>query len=429
MNQASTSVPLQKQTSAFGADRRLRLAYFETHPIQYRAPLLRRIAQERDIDFTAFFSSDLSMRAYHDSGFGVSVEWDIPLLDGYPYEFLPRIGDSRRIGVARPLNWGIFSRLRRGNFDAVWVFGYNRLACINAIVAARFLGIPVILRAESHLYDRPRTARTLAVKRLLAPLLRSSVSCVLPIGQANQDYWRQYLGADFPMALMPYAVDNEFFRRRALEAAPRREELRRELSLEPGRPIVLYASKLQARKRCIDLVEAWLRLAPTPDVDPPAYLLIVGDGEERIALESRVRRSGLSSIRFLGFRNQTELPRYFDLCDIFVLPSIHEPWGLIVNEVMNAERPVIVTDQVGCQPDLVHHGLNGFVYPALDVAALASCVRQLIADPALRASMGENSLRIIARQSFEEDVAGLRRALSMTVPGFREHSSAGNDGH
>jgi glycosyltransferase involved in cell wall biosynthesis len=217
---------------------------------------------------------------------------------------------------------------------------------------------------------------------------------------------------------MPYAVDNDFFRRKALEAAPRREEFRRELGLDPGRPVILYASKLQTRKRCIDLVEAYIRLSPLPGVDPPAYLLIVGDGEERTALEARVRESGLGSIRFLGFRNQTELPRFYDLCDLFVLPSYNETWGLIVNEVMNAGRPIIVTDQVGCQPDLVHDGLNGFVYPAFDVDRLSQCLRRLVDDSGVRATMGENSLRIIQQYSFEQDVIGLRKALAVSVPGF-----------
>jgi glycosyltransferase involved in cell wall biosynthesis len=217
---------------------------------------------------------------------------------------------------------------------------------------------------------------------------------------------------------MPYAVDNDFFRRKALEAAPQRESFRRELGLEAGRPVILFASKLQTRKRCIDLVEAFIRLAPSLATGPEAYLLIVGDGEERAHLEARVQESGLSAIRFLGFRNQTELPRIYDLCDVFVLPSHNETWGLIVNEVMNAGRPVIVTDQVGCQPDLVHDGFNGLVYPALDVDALSRCLRRLLDDPALRATMGENSLRVIQQYSFEENVAGLRHALSLAVPGF-----------
>lgn len=420
MHHAASSLTPLERTSAFSADRRLRLAYFETHPVQYRAPLLRRIAQEPDIDLTAFFMSDVSLRGYHDVGFGTRVEWNVPLLEGYKHEFLPRLRDNGTISPLRPINGGIYRALRRGQFDAVWVFGYNHLTSLRAIAAARLLGIPVLLRAESNLQYRTPSAGRLFAKGLLFRVLRRVVSCVMPIGTANREYWKLYFGDDFPMALMPYSVDNDFFHRRALEAAPRREELRCELGLEPGRPVILYASKLMTRKRCIDLVEAWIQLSPAAAVDPPAYLLIVGDGEERAALEERVRRSGLSSIRFLGFKNQTELPRYFDLCDTFVLPSVGESWGLIVNEAMNAGRPVVVSDQVGCQTDLVHHGFNGFVFPALNVAALADCLRQLIENPGLRASMSENSLRIIARHGFEQNISGLRQALSIAVPGFLE---------
>jgi glycosyltransferase involved in cell wall biosynthesis len=398
--------------------RTIRLAYFVSHPIQYQAPLLRRIAQERDIDLTVFFSSDLSVRGYKDRGFGVQVEWDVPLLDGYKYEFLPRLGSGDELGFAKPLNWGIFNRLRKGHFDAVWVFGYSSLACLNAILAAKLLGIPVILRAESNLGDHVRSKLTLITKKVLFSFLRSTIDCVLPIGKRNQEYWRHYLGENFPAFLTPYAVDNDFFRRKAVEAAPHREIFRSELGLDPGRPVILFASKLQTRKRCIDLVEAFIRLASAAGGNPPAFLVIVGDGEERTRLEARVRESGLSSIRFLGFRNQTELPRFYDLCDIFVLPSYNETWGLIVNEVMNAGRPIIVTDQVGCQTDLVHDGLNGFVYPAFDVDSLAECLRQLIENPELRTTMGENSLRLISQYSFAQDVAGLRQALELTVPGL-----------
>jgi glycosyltransferase involved in cell wall biosynthesis len=418
MHRISTSDIVETNLTIAKPLRPVRVAYFVSHPIQYQAPLLRRIAQEPDIDLTVFFSSDISVRAYKDAGFGVHVHWDIPLLDGYKYEFLPRMRESDTLGFAKPLNWGIFRRLRKGAFDAVWVFGYAQLFALNAILAANLLRVPVMLRSDSNLYDRVRSKRTLAAKRILASLLRPAIAGVVTIGKANEKYWKHYFGEEFPLTRMPYAVDNEFFRRKALEAAPHREKLRSELGLEAGRPVILFASKLLTRKRCIDLVEAFIRLAPSPGTDPSAYLLIVGDGEERTHLEARIRDSNLSSIRFLGFRNQSELPQFYDLCDVFVLPSIHEPWGLIVNEVMNVGRPVVVTDQVGCQPDLVHDGFNGFVYPAFDVDVLSQCLRRLIDDPALRATMGENSLRIIQQYSFEEDVAGLRRALALVVSGF-----------
>lgn len=418
MEQSTVSHVLKSSPSPARRNRPVRVAYFVSHPIQYQAPLLRRIAQEPDIEMKTFFCSDVSVRGYRDEGFGVHVQWDTPLLEGYEHEFLPGFREGERLGFARPLNWGFFQRLRRGRFDAVWVFGYNRLASLQAIFAANLLRIPVMIRTDSNLFSPVRPKRTLLAKSILARLLKPAITSVLSAGHANTKYWQHYFGRDFPIFTMPYAVDNDFFQRKSLEAAPRREEFRREMGLEPGRPVILYAAKFHDWKRGIDLIEAFIRLAPAPGVDPPAYLLLAGDGAERANLEARVRSSGLSSIRFLGFRNQTELPPLFDLCDIFVLPSHREPWGLIVNEVMNAGRPIIVTDTVGCQSDLVQNGLNGFVYPACDVQALSDCLARLLGDPALRASMGENSLRLIQQFSFEQNVAGLRQALAHAVPGF-----------
>src|ERR1700733_8794719 len=104
-----TSGPEQPHSRAH---RRVRLAYLVGHPIQYQAPLLRRIAQEPDIDLTVLFGSDFSVRGYRDAGFGVGVKWDVPLLDGYRHEFLPKLRDAEDVGVAKPLNHGIVSRLR-----------------------------------------------------------------------------------------------------------------------------------------------------------------------------------------------------------------------------------------------------------------------------------------------------------------------------
>ncbi|MEO6830434.1 MAG: glycosyltransferase family 4 protein, partial [Acidobacteriaceae bacterium] len=119
-----------------------------------------------------------------------------------------------------------------------------------------------------------------------------------------------------------------------------------------------------------------------------------------------------AGIRLLGFRNQSELPRYYDLCTVFVLPSVHEPWGLVVNEVMNAGRAVIVSDQVGCQPDLVVDGENGCVFPARNVAALADALERVLADPAECKKMGERGRTRIEDFSFDENVNGLVRAFS-----------------
>lgn len=331
--------------------------------------------------------------------------------------FFPAFKTTARLVL--PLrSYGIFSRLSRGGFDAVWVHGYYNLNCLQAIFAARLLRIPVILRSEAPLNDRVRTKTTRLVKRFFFTILRQAVHCIAITGKAHVEYWQQYLGSGMPIFFMPYAVDNQYFSRRAADASEKREELRRELNMQAGRLVFLFASKLQTRKRCIDLVDAFLKLSQAPGVEPPAYLLIIGDGEERVALERRIQESGVSSIRMLGFRNQSELQRFFDLCDVFILPSIHEQWGLIVNEVMNAGRAVVLSDEVGCHPELVEDGTNGFIFPAQNVDALSAILHRFIEDPSLARAMGEKGLKTIARYSFEEDVRGLRQALDYCIPGF-----------
>ena len=174
--------------------------------------------------------------------------------------------------------------------------------------------------------------------------------------------------------------------------------------------------KFQPRKRPDDLLLAYERLCRSLPGKPAPYLLFVGDGEMRDQLEASARDKRLAGVRFLGFRNQTELPAFFDLADAFVLPSVHEPWGLIVNEVMAAGRAVVATDKVGCAVDLVRHGVNGYVFPAGDIAALSCALGELVAAPQRSRAMGEAGRAMIERWSFREDLNGLRQALAAVVP-------------
>lgn len=389
----------------------LKLAYMVSHPIQYQAPLLRRIAQEPDIDLTVFFYSDRGVNEYVDQGFGgVRIKWDIPLLQGYRYEFLPGIRSSAEPGFSSPISRGIYRVLRKGRFDVLWLHGYSSLNSLVAMVAAKILGIPVLERAESTLIDCHRSHTKRAIKWGFFATLRHFVDALLPIGTLNRDYWTYHLGPDFPMFQMPYAVDNSYFQEQAITASHHREEFRRQLGLETGRPIILYASKLTDRKCCIDLINAFLGMKPMTDGQRP-YLLIIGDGSERAECEARVRAAAEPNVRFLGFQNQSQLARFYDLCDVFVLPSVHEPFALVVNEVMNARRAIVLSDEVGCQPDLVADGVNGRVFPARNVIALRQVLESLVANPHMLREMGLHSLERINQWSFEEDIRGLREAL------------------
>jgi glycosyltransferase involved in cell wall biosynthesis len=377
--------------------------------------LFRYLAARPGIELTVFFLSDHSIRAYRDSGFGVDVKWDVPLLDGYRHEFLPRVGSGSGLSFWRPWTFGLRARLRRGRFDALWVHGYAHRGCLAGIAAAKSLNIPVMLRGESNLLSETDDALKLGVKRIAMPALLRTFDAVLAIGRLNREYYLHYGvegGRIFPM---PYAVDNEFFRIASERSRPKREALRAELGLKPGRAVILFASKMQPHKRAADLLEAYVRLSSDGVDEPAPYLVFAGDGEERAILERRARELKWDSIRFIGFRNQSELPGLYDLCDVFALPSEHEPWGLVVNEAMNAGKPVVVSDRVGAGSDLIEDGVNGLVYPTRDVAALADCLRRLVESPEHRAAMGTRALESVARLDFNADREGLLAALDSVV--------------
>ncbi len=391
--------------------KKYRIAYLVTHPIQYQAPLLRLISAQSDIDLTVFFQSDMSLNAYSDTGFGHAVKWDVPLVEGYKCEFLPGIWRHGTVTAQRPINWGFISRLTSARFDALWVHGYARWVNWIAILCAKARGLAVLVRDEATLFSAERSLLRRKAKRAFFSVLSSVADGFLAIGSANRDYYLAHGVPSQRVFSMPYCVDNEFFAKRAQEAGGLVNQLRSDLQIEAGQPVILYASKFEPRKRPRDLLLAYEKVMARSDHELRPQLLFLGDGELRTSLEVEARKRGLGAVKFLGFRNQSELPKFYALCDVFVLPSTSEPWGLVVNEVMATGKPVVVSDQVGCARDLVHSGTNGFIFPAGNVDALATSLLHVLGSRDEAARMGRASREIMANWSFAEDLEGLRLAL------------------
>jgi glycosyltransferase involved in cell wall biosynthesis len=380
-----------------------RLAHVVSHPIQYEAPLLRRLALEPGLAMKTFFLTDAGAQPFFDPGFGRVVDWDVPLLDGYDHQFVAR-DLPLPLGFNQPSGFSWRRAFAAGRFHAVWLNGYAHGPLLRAFAAAKRLRMQVLVRGESH--DGLRPAEPAWRRAALRAVFRG-VDAFLAIGSANRDFYLARGARPERVHLAPYSVDNEFFRERIATASRRRADLLRDLQLSPSRPIVLFASKLQPRKRCADLLLAYERIRE----HSPAQIVIAGDGEERPRLVEYARSRKLDEVRFVGFKNQSELPAFYDLCDIFVLPSEREPWGLVVNEAMNAGKPIVASDAIGAARDLVLDGRSGYVFPVGDIAALASHLQILIARPELRRRLGENARDLVAGWGLDATVAGIRSAL------------------
>lgn len=378
----------------------VRLAWISTHPIQYQAPLLRAIAAAPGISLTALFFSDFSVRNYFDREMAHAVEWDVPLLDGYRYEFLPRTG-------VWPLFSGLARRLTREHFDVVLVQGWNHYGYPLAAWLAKRAGLKVLMRCEAARHVASATGFRGFARRAFVSWMLGKIDRFLAIGTSNREFYLSWGISPERIGNMPYAVDNEFFRGRATAAD--REALRTSLGLTPGRPVILFAGKLIVRKRADDLLEAYQRLS-TDGREPHPYLLFIGDGELRPVLEREIAKLGWQSARMLGFKNQNELPHYYALADVFVLPSLNETWGLVVNEAMNAGCAIVVSDQVGSGMDLVEDGVNGAKFPAGDIAGLTRALARTLENAAYQ-KMGRKSMERIGRWGLPDNVAGLCEAL------------------
>jgi glycosyltransferase involved in cell wall biosynthesis len=372
----------------------VRLLYVVSHPIQYQVPLLRRIAAEPGIDLHVLYESDHSLGRFYDDGFGRQITWDTELKAGYRWSVLSNPSELRQ---------------HIKSADAVWLHGWNGRARIGALASRRRLGVPILMRGENNDLSMPDGIglRGLA-KRLFMKWLLARCDRFLCVGSDNRAYYRHRGVGDERLFLMPYAVDNLHFRSLADQAEGQTASLRRDLDIAEGRPVVLFAGKLQERKHPQVLLEAFARLDRAALGDP--VLLLVGDGEERAVLEAKAASLG-GSVRLLGFRNQSELPAFYRLADVFVLASSREPWGLAVNEAMNAGTAVIVSEECGCAADLVTPQ-TGRVVPAGDPASLAACLGEMLGDRAACAAMGRAARDKVAEWDFEADVAGLKAALA-----------------
>ncbi len=376
------------------------LAIVATHPIQYQAPLFRYLTAN-GIPLHVFYLNDQGLRESHDVGFGRTLAWDIPLLDGYEYSFLSNLHSRPRAETFMGLvNLGVLKHISARRFSAVLIQGYRSLSMCLTFGASWLRRLPVLYRSESNL----QLGGALGVKRQLGRMLLRTRTRCLAIGTLNDAFYGAVGVPQSRRFLVPYAVDNQRFSEEA--AALTKDASRRELGLPTTATVILYAGKLVSWKQPDLLLRAFARVR-TPD----AHLLIVGTGALDVHLRQLAQELAPGRVHLIGFLNQGEVGRAYRAADLLVLPSLHEPWGLVVNEAMNFAVPCLVSDLVGCGPDLISPSETGEIFRAGNLTSLCEKLAPLIADRARLARMGANAQLRISRWGFPECEIGLRAAL------------------
>jgi glycosyltransferase involved in cell wall biosynthesis len=347
-----------------------RVGYLISHPIQYLTPLFRELANRCDL--TVHFAHRQTADQQSRAGFGVAFEWDVDLLSGYRSEFLTNVARS-------PWSdnfWGcntpeIKDRVAHGNFDAFVVPGWALWSYWQAVMACRRNAVPVFVRGDSQLVGQRTGPVRLAKEIAFARMLRA-FDGFLYVGERNREYLRYYGVPEDRLFFSPHCVDNDAFRSGAERA--RRQGISNGGERGVARRI-LFVGKLHPRKNPMDVLRAAEIVRRNGIAVEVAY---AGSGELADSLDAYAKSVGLS-VHFHGFVNQTALPAIYAAADVIVLPSSGaETWGLVINEAMACGVPAVVSDAVGCGPDLVEPGVTGARFPLGDIAGLAKAIETVL---------------------------------------------------
>ena len=378
-------------------------AYVLTHPIQYYTPVLRHMARSAGDEFEVLYCSGELASSHARSGFGVEYRWDTPLLDGYRYRFLRNSAKvpstSSFAGLDNPELGPIVASRK---YTAVVVNGWHFKSAWRTILACWRHKVPLLVRSDSHLRGS-RTSRKWAKWPLYRSLIPRIDGC-LAAGSWSRDYFENYGAREDQIFTIPHCVDNRRFEHDMELLRPQREALRRQWGIAPHATVFLFAGKFIDVKRPADFVSAIGRSALS---DSSIVGLMAGDGPLRAQCEERARTSG-APVRFTGFLNQSRIPEAYAAADALVLPSETETWGLVVNEAMACGLPSIVSDGVGCGPDIVHPGVTGDIFPMGDVEALAELMLRHRDLP----TMGRNAQQKIESYSAESAAKALQDAIA-----------------
>jgi len=387
-----------------------KIAIVSTHPIQYNAPWFRLLAKEFNVDLNVFYTWSQSEKgSKFDPGFGKSITWDIPLLDGYNYKFIKNTskepGSHHFTGISNPT---LIKEIEQWKPDAILVIGWSfksHLACLRYFKKK----VPVFFRGDSNLLDESSTS---VIKNWFRKLILSQVykwvDKAFYVGSNNKEYYKKFGMKPTQLIYAPHAIDNKRFLENKEHFVDQGKCWRNKLRIKDYETVFLFAGKLEPKKNPLLLLDSFIQ-ADLPD----SHLVFVGNGPLEEKLKSIAEEA--FNIHFIPFQNQTVMPAVYRIGDVFVLPSSGpgETWGLAINEAMACERVIIASDKCGGTIDLVDENKGGYIFKAHSIDSLVEALRKCFKMKQEFSIMGKYNLDKVQQFNFEKIVHSINGQLQV----------------
>ncbi|GAB3333766.1 hypothetical protein GCM10027299_41590 [Larkinella ripae] len=378
-----------------------KIVFINSHPIQYFAPLYKYM-NEQGLDVDAWYASKGSLNTTMDKDFGVKIKWDIPLLEGYKYRFFKNMSwkPSHANGFWGLINLGMLVELFRIPKSVVIVHGWHYFTNFLVIMLGKIKGHTVCLRNETPLsHEKHKTGWKQKMKYFyFQHILFPRVDYFLFIGSQNRLFYKSFDVPDNRLLKCPYAVDNNRFDKTEIDV----EAIRKNYNIQEDDKVILFSAKYVDKKKPLDLLEAFKNID-----SKNCWLIMVGEGKLRAEMEKFISDNQLKNVLLTGFVNQSVIAQFYAISDVFVMCStIGETWGLSVNEAMNFNLPVVISDLTGCSDDLVLEGVNGYVFKTGDTNELSAKIKSVLFENKLL--WKPDSKEIIKNYSYQSIVDNIR---------------------
>lgn len=391
-------------------ERRFRVLFIASHPVQYQGQLFRRMAACSELEMHVAYCSLRGAEPNLDADFQTVVQWDVPMLEGYEWTHVRNTGSGAEsfFGLRNP---GLWSLIRSGRLDAVISFvGYVRATFWIACLASKISNSAFLFGTDA-ISLAPRDGRVwkVPIKKFLWPwLFRLADQVIVPSSSSRELMLSLNLPSD-SVTVAPYCVDNDWWVAQSKKVD--RAAVRASWGATEDQAVILFCAKLQPWKRPLDLLYAFAKARLSN-----ALLVFAGEGPIRRQVEKEAAALGIAPrVRMLGFVNQSQLPAIYTASDLLVLPSEFEPFGVAVNEAMCCGCVPVVSIGCGSARDLVAPVSADLVFPSGDTEALAKILREAAADRPRLQSLSRAALAHIHTWSPERNVAATVDAIRVAV--------------
>lgn len=363
------------------------IVYWNNIPAPYMVERFNALADRGGLDFEAWFSDRVKA---HRSWEVDETQWR------FNYRYMP----TTRIG-SQVFHWPCKLLQRRPD---VLVSLYAEPSFLLGWVIAKACGVKTAFWVEVT-FDR-WVVRT-RTKELFKKWLFPKVDAILTVGRDGKKFAEEYGATEDQIFFAPHVIDVSHYEDGAGYIRPQRDFLRKQLKLKGT--TFIYVGRLWWGKGVNYLLNAF-ELVQQQNAEPVS-LLLVGDGPEEARLREICTERGICNVIFAGFKQKSELPPYYALADVFVFPTLGDPYGLVVDEAMACSLPIISTSAAGEILERVEEGVNGYIVPPEDAAALAERMLHLARSARLRTRMGHISAEKIQGHTPERWAKGFENII------------------